>query len=515
MDASFTQRFGLSANGFLPSRLPLAHLPDPYYAPWEAIITRLPELLQNKDLRSKVRSLSVLSTNGLATEPEWRRAYVILVFLTHAYIWGDDPVAEVLPPCIAVPLLAVSSYLELPPVATYAALNLWNFTTEGAARDGDKTAAENPPENPPAAIAFDDLDRLKALHTFTGTASESWFYVVSVAMECRAAAILPVLVRAIEAVAIHHDVNNNQSNTTTTTTTTTTVTAALDQFVACIHEIGLLLDRMHERCDPSVFFYRIRPFLAGSKHMAAQGLPRGVFYDEESGGGEGKEGDASRGQWRQLRGGSNGQSSLLQFFDLALGVEHTSDGRHSAALRGGEEGGEKQEKKTTTDTSGKPQQCFHDEVRGYMPGPHRRFLEHVAALPSLRAFVQQQAEDEEDDDDDVLSDDRIKLLTAFAKATEALAAFRNKHLAIVTRYIIIPSRQKQAAEAAEAAEAAGTKEAKDLPSPSKLRGLARVSTHRDAADMLTGTGGTELLPFLKQTRDETLQAGVFAATTSA
>ncbi|CAK7243454.1 MAG: hypothetical protein STHCBS139747_004978 [Sporothrix thermara] len=464
MDASFTQRFGLSANGFLPSRLPLAHLPDPYYAPWEAIITRLPELLQNKDLRSKVRSLSVLSTNGLATEPEWRRAYVILVFLTHAYIWGDDPVAEVLPPCIAVPLLAVSSYLELPPVATYAALNLWNFTTEGAARDGDKTAAENPPENPPAAIAFDDLDRLKALHTFTGTASESWFYVVSVAMECRAAAILPVLVRAIEAVAIHHDVNNNQSNTTTTTTTTTTVTAALDQFVACIHEIGLLLDRMHERCDPSVFFYRIRPFLAGSKHMAAQGLPRGVFYDEESGGGEGKEGDASRGQWRQLRGGSNGQSSLLQFFDLALGVEHTSDGRHSAALR---------------------------------------------------AFVQQQAEDEEDDDDDVLSDDRIKLLTAFAKATEALAAFRNKHLAIVTRYIIIPSRQKQAAEAAEAAEAAGTKEAKDLPSPSKLRGLARVSTHRDAADMLTGTGGTELLPFLKQTRDETLQAGVFAATTSA
>ncbi|CAK7214538.1 hypothetical protein SBRCBS47491_002177 [Sporothrix bragantina] len=448
MDASFTQQYGLSDNGFLPSRLPLARLPNPYYAPWEAIIAKLPELLRNNELRKHVRKLQVLSTDGLTTEPEWRRAYLILTFLTHGYIWGEDPVADVLPPCISVPLLAVSSHLEVPPVATYAALNLWNFTTTGS-DDEEK-----------ATIPFDDLDRLRALHTFTGTESESWFFVVSVAMECRAAAILPVVLGAIEAATLND---------------MPTVTAALRQFMGCIQEVGMLLDRMHERCDPSVFFFQIRPFLAGSKHMAAQGLPNGVFYDEGNG----------RGEWRQLRGGSNGQSSLLQFFDIVLGVEHTSDGRHSV--------GTKDEK----------EQGFHDEVRGYMPGPHRRFLEHVAALPSLREFVQQAAQKED------ASDDEKEMAAAFSEATKALAAFRNKHLGIVTRYIVIPSRQKQVAQAAQAKEAAAQEVV------SKLRGLAHVSTHKDASGQLTGTGGTELLPFLKQTRDETLEAGMFAKATSA
>lgn len=346
-----------------------------------------------------------------------------------------------------MPLLAVADHLELPPVATYAALNLWNFTTvsEGGAE-------------PETAIPFDDLDRLRALHTFTGTESESWFFVVSVAMECRAAKILPVLLGALDAVA---------------TNDTPTVTAALRQFVPCIRDVGVLLDRMHERCDPSTFFFQIRPFLAGSKHMAAQGLPDGVFYDE----GDGK------GEWRQLRGGSNGQSSLIQFFDIVLGVEHTSNGCTHVPVT------DKVREKDQTAEGG-----FHHEVRGYMPGPHRRFLEHVAAMPNLRDFVLQAAQCESP------TKEQNELSAAFEEATKALAAFRNKHLSIVTRYIIIPSRQKQAAQ-----EAQPSSEAQTCP---KLRGLARMPSKKDTAELLTGTGGTELLPFLKQTRDETLQAGV-------
>ncbi|ERS97507.1 hypothetical protein HMPREF1624_05675 [Sporothrix schenckii ATCC 58251] len=437
MDTAFTHRYGLSDNGFLPPQLPLATLPDPYYAPWEAIIRQLPALLQANRLRNEVDRLPILSVHALRSEPEWRRAYLILAFLTHAYIWGDDVVADVLPPCIAVPLLAVADHLELPPVATYAALNLWNFTTEGT---GD--------------MPFDQLDRLHALHTFTGTESESWFYVVSVAMEYRAAKIVPVLLQA-QAARTNADIP--------------TVTAALRRFVPCVQDIGRLLDRMHERCDPSIFFFQIRPFLAGSKHMAAQGLPNGVFYDEGDG----------RGAWRQLRGGSNGQSSLLQFFDIVLGVEHTSNGCHGPGAN---------------DDAG--EQGFHEEVRGYMPGPHRRFLEHVAARPSIRHFVMQATQGA------ALTDDQKQLAAAFADTTKALAAFRDKHLAIVARYIILPSRQKAAMEAKAAAG--------DEPA-SKLRGLAHMPSRTDGAEILTGTGGTELMPFLKQTRDETLQAGVLTA----
>lgn len=343
-----------------------------------------------------------------------------------------------------MPLLAVADYLELPPVATYAALNLWNFTT---VPDGDAT---------PESVPFDDLDRLRALHTFTDTESESWFYVVSVAMECRAGKILPVLLGALDAA---------------TANDTSTVTSALRQFIPCIQEVGHLLDRMHERCDPSIFFFQIRPYLAGSKHMAAQGLPNGVFYDEGDGCGE----------WRQLRGGSNGQSSLIQFFDIVLGVEHTSNGCTHVPDDEKQNGG-----------SVSKEDGFHHEVRGYMPGPHRRFLEHVAAMPSLREFVLEAAQS------DTPTDEQRELSAAFEDATKALAAFRNKHLAIVTRYIIIPSRQKAAREASNYSDG------KTCP----LRGLAGNSSKKDAAEMLTGTGGTELLPFLKQTRDETLQAGI-------
>jgi indoleamine 2,3-dioxygenase len=88
---------------------------------------------------------------------------------------------------------------------------------------------------------------------------------------------------------------------------------ALEYFTRGMKSIGQLLERMDERCDPQMFYHTIRPFLAGSMNMAAAGLPNGVFYDEGNG----------KGLWRQYRGGSNGQSSLLQFFDAVLSVDHS------------------------------------------------------------------------------------------------------------------------------------------------------------------------------------------------
>ncbi len=85
---------------------------------------------------------------------------------------------------------------------------------------------------------------------------------------------------------------------------------------------------------------------------------------------------------------------------------------------------------------------------------------------------------------------------AFEAATRALAEFRGKHLQMVTRYIIIPSRQPNGNTGVNLATASS----KLKVSPSLPEGM---HTGRE----LTGTGGTALLPFLKQSRDETLQAG--------
>lgn len=84
-----------SRNGFLPDEVPLERLSDSYYIEWETIIEKLPLLLQTKSLRVSIDHMQVLSTSRLVSEPEWRRAYLLLSFFTHAYIWEAGGPSEV------------------------------------------------------------------------------------------------------------------------------------------------------------------------------------------------------------------------------------------------------------------------------------------------------------------------------------------------------------------------------------------------------------------------------------
>lgn len=459
-------KYSVTPNGFLPAAAPLAALPDPYYQPWETLASSLPMLLQTSTYRAHVDAeLPVLSTSRLQAEPEWRRAYLILTFATHAYIWGGDKPSEHLPPQITVPLLEISERLDLPPAATYAATNLWNFrtTTEGA--------------------PFDDLDSVESLLTFTGTPDESWFYAVSVALECEGGHIIPAMISAMNAIP-NNDLAACKQNI-----------AALHKLMASVRRVGDILDRMHERCAPDVFYHAIRPFLAGSKNMTEAGLPRGVLYDQ----GEGK------GEWMGLRGGSNGQSSLIQFFDIVLGVEHKATENQNSDMK----------------KCGEKELPFHEEVRAYMPGPHRRFLEYVRSLPSIRHFALQPMEtatNEGDDEDHELMAERGLLRSTFMRATRVLTGLRNKHLQIVARYIILPSRRQQQQVRTGMGEQPGQKNIglagvawrqppQNPVAMPKEGGDAGERKRRMSETQLTGTGGTALMPFLKQVRDETARAG--------
>lgn len=81
-----------------------------------------------------------------------------------------------------------------------------------------------------------------------------------------------------------------------------------------ILELSDILDRMWEKCTPSIFYAQIRPFFAGAQGMEEAGLPRGILFDT----GDGNE------RWCKLAGGTAAQSSLFAFFDVALGVSHVS-----------------------------------------------------------------------------------------------------------------------------------------------------------------------------------------------
>ena len=88
--------YGISREyGFLPSELPLELLPDSYYNRWEAVVANLQALILSRRLREVVQRLPVLSTSRLKHPAEWRRAYMLLAFITHGYIWGGDKPEEV------------------------------------------------------------------------------------------------------------------------------------------------------------------------------------------------------------------------------------------------------------------------------------------------------------------------------------------------------------------------------------------------------------------------------------
>ncbi|KAI1331623.1 indoleamine 2,3-dioxygenase [Xylariaceae sp. FL0255] len=424
--------YGISpTHGFLPDVLPLTRLPDPFYNKWEAIASNLQNLILSKRLRGVIDRLPIFDTGGLVYDAEWRRAYMLLTFFAHGYIWGGDTPCDVVPQSISVPLLDICNHLEVPPVSTYAASVLWNFK--------------------PLFIdeGIDNLDNLATLVTFTGSLDESWFYLVSVAIEARGGPIITLMLTAIAA-AREGD--------------SATVTRCLRAFAERLDDLGELLRRMHEKCDPSYFYSRIRTFLAGSKNMAEAGLPHGVIYDDGSGSSD----------YVQYSGPSNAQSSLIQFFDIILGIEHRPTG-------------EKANPASETDREGRSSGSGHNfirEMRRYMPGPHARFLQDVGAVANIREFVEERR-----DSDKALS-------IAYDACLAMLRAFRDIHIAIVTRYIVVPSRENRARSRSRSPVAVRQRQ-----------NLATASRHANHKKV-KGTGGTALIPFLKQARDETGEPAV-------
>lgn len=90
-------------------------------------MANLQGLILSKRLRGVIERLPVLSTAGLEHDSEWRRAYSLLCFMAHGYIWGGDSPEEVRTSChfgstVLTDLFAAPASSNIGPSAPYLGL---------------------------------------------------------------------------------------------------------------------------------------------------------------------------------------------------------------------------------------------------------------------------------------------------------------------------------------------------------------------------------------------------------
>ena len=332
--------FSILEIGFLPNKI--STLLSNEFDDVEHIAKNLPKILANNQIKDEVLNLETEKDISNLSIDELERAMLLYSYIGHGYIWGGTSIEKVIPKNISKTWYKISQKLDRPPILSYAsyALNNWKL------QDVNKPF---------------DLENIRILQNFLGGMDEDWFIMIHIAIEHEAKEILNNLK------TYYLDQNEDQSY--------------LENALVSIKKINQIMNRMPEKCDPFIYYNRVRPYIFGWKNNPA--TPNGVIYEgvEEYGGNP-----------QLFRGETGAQSSIVPALDALLGVTHSND----------------------------PLKEYLDEMRLYMPKEHRNLLNDL----------DQWSENNRDnsireDSSVVLSDEIIK----------EVHAFRNKHLEYARIYI--------------------------------------------------------------------------------
>ncbi|MEM7329763.1 MAG: indoleamine 2,3-dioxygenase [Pseudomonadota bacterium] len=321
------------------------------------VAMRLPDLLPTGRVRQLLRDrLPVIELPlDKMSDAEARLCMVHYSFMVQAYVWGEPRAPEILPRNLAVPMVALADHLGQQPLLPYSGYVLDNWGLI----------------DPDGAI---DLDNIYMIQNFLNGQDENWFVLIHVAIEAAAGAALARFGAIIEA-SRAGDVAATRQH--------------LEDVAATWAKINAIFDRMPERCDPYVYFERVRPYIHGWKDNPA--MPKGIIYEGVAR--YGSEGQAFRGQ-------TGSQSSIVPAMDALMGVGHATD----------------------------PLREYLDQLHIYRPPAHRRFIDDTRAASQLRKFVER-AQDH-------------GLTQAYNAIIQAMADFRTRHLEYAASYI---NKQNRAA----------------------------------------------------------------------
>ena len=332
--------FSILESGFLPNKI--STLLSNEFDDVEHIAKNLPKILANNQIEDEVLNLETEKDISNLSIDELERAMLLYSYIGHGYIWGGTSIEKVIPKNISKTWYKISQKLDRPPILSYAsyALNNWKL------QDVNKPF---------------DLENIRILQNFLGGMDEDWFIMIHIAIEHEAKEILNNLK------TYYLDKNEDQSY--------------LENALVSIKKINQIMNRMPEKCDPFIYYNRVRPYIFGWKNNPA--TPNGVIYEgvEEYG-----------GTPQLFRGETGAQSSIVPALDALLGVTHSND----------------------------PLKEYLDEMRLYMPKEHRNLLNDLDQWSENN-----RSKSIREDSSVLLSDEIIK----------EVHAFRNKHLEYARIYI--------------------------------------------------------------------------------
>ena len=332
--------FSILERGFLPSKI--STLLSNEFDDVEHVANNLPKILANNQIEYEVFNLEIEKDISNLSIDELERAMLLYSYIGHGYIWGGIGTEKVIPKNISKTWFKISQKLDRPPILSYAsyALNNWKL------QDVNKPF---------------DLENIRILQNFLGGMDEDWFIMIHIAIEHEAKEILNNLK------TYYLDKNEDQSY--------------LENALVSIKKINQIMNRMPEKCDPFIYYNRVRPYIFGWKNNPA--TPNGVIYEgvEEYGGNP-----------QLFRGETGAQSSIVPSLDALLGVTHSND----------------------------PLKEYLDEMRLYMPKEHRNLLNDLDQWS------------ENNRSNSIRKNNSVVLSGEIIKEVHA---FRNKHLEYARIYI--------------------------------------------------------------------------------
>ena len=313
------------------------------------IAQQLPKLLLTGSLRDNINSLknndlSIKTLIKKGNSRELKLAMMQLSFISHAYIWGAEMPSKVLPEVISKPWVQLSNILGRPPILSYASYCLDNWYRLNVKKDIS-------------------LENIGLLTNFLGGVDEDWFVTIHVCIEDAARDAI----KAADLISRFNDKN-----------TTKDFLDNLKLIISSLRKVNTIFSRMPEKCDPYIYYHRVRPFIFGTKDNPD--IKKGLIYENQY-----------NNEPQFFRGETGAQSSIMPFLDGALGIYHTEDHLRQ----------------------------YLNEMRDYMPPQHRKSIELIEQRSNARKYIQESK----------------KLTYEYNKCLEEIRIFRAQHLEFAATYI--------------------------------------------------------------------------------